>query len=134
MANSGTCRWRSVWAASQLRHHPARSGSQLAADLAAATDRAGFLRAANVTVAATFGLSYANLNAGQQRLFRRLGLVPGPSIDAYAAAALDGTTVDMAARGLDELYDQHLITEPTSGRYQLHDLLREHARSLASAG
>jgi len=29
-------------------------------------------------------------------------------------------------RCLDELYDQHLISEPAPGRYQLHDLLREH--------
>ena len=56
-----------------------------------------------------------------------------PSFDAYAAAALDGTTLDAARRRLDELYDQHLLTEPAPGRYQLHDLLREHARALAAA-
>jgi len=118
--------------ASQLRHHPARSGAQLAADLAAASDRLALMRAENVTVAAAFGLSYTDLTAGQQRLFRRLGLVPGPGVDAYAAAALDGTSLDAARRCLDELYDQHLITEPAPGRYQLHDLLREHARVLAT--
>ena len=91
------------------------------------------MRAENLSVAAAFGLSYADLTAGQQRLFRRLGLVPGPSFDAYAAAALDGTSLEQARRCLDELYDQHLITEPAPGRYQLHDLLREHARALAAA-
>ena len=30
------------------------------------------------------------------------------------------------------LYDQHLITEPAVGRYRLHDLLRQHARTLAA--
>ena len=39
-----------------------------------------------------------------------------------------------ARRHLGELYDQHLITEPAPGRYELHDLLREHARALAAAG
>ena len=91
------------------------------------------MHAENLSVAAAFDLSYHDLTAGQQRLFRRLGLVPGPSFDAYAAAALDGTSLDAARRCLDELYDQHLLTEPAPGRYQLHDLLREHARALAAA-
>jgi tetratricopeptide (TPR) repeat protein len=119
--------------ASQLRHHPAWTAAGLAAGLAAARDRLGLMRAEDVSVAAAFGLSYADLDDGQQRLFRRLGLVPGPSIDAYAAAALDGTGLDEARRCLDELYDQHLITELTPGRYQLHDLIREHAQTLAAA-
>jgi tetratricopeptide (TPR) repeat protein len=120
--------------ASQLRHHPAWSASQLAAELAAAKDRLVLMHAENLSVAAAFGLSYADLTPGQQRLFRRLGLVPGPSIDAHAAAALDGTSLDAARRGLEGLYDQHLLAEPAPGRYQLHDLLREHARALAAAG
>ena len=120
--------------ASQLRHHPAWSAAGLAADLAAAKDRLALMRAENLSVAAAFDLSYADLTAGPQRLFRRLGLVPGPSFDGYAAAALDGTSAGEARRHLGELYDQHLITEPAPGRYQLHDLLREHARALAAAG
>ena len=91
------------------------------------------MHAENVSVAAAFDLSYPELTAGQQRLFRRLGLHPGPELDAYAAAALDHTGLDEARRGLDELYDQHLIAEPAPGRYRLHDLLREHARALAAA-
>ena len=120
--------------ASQLRHHPAWPAAGLAADLAAAKDRLALMRAENLSVAAAFDLSYADLTPGPQRLFRRLGLVPGPSFDAYAAAALDGTSLGQARRHLGELYDQHLITEPAPGRYQLHDLLREHARALAAAG
>ena len=85
-----------------------------------------------MSVAAAFDLSYTDLTAGTQRVFCRIGLVPGPSIDTYAAAALDGTSLDEARRCLDELYDQHLLAEPGPGRYQLHDLLREHARGLAA--
>ena len=118
--------------ASQLRHHPAWSAEQLAARLATARDRLPLMRAEDVSVAAAFELSYADLTPGEQRLFRRLGLVPGPSVDGYAAAALDGTGLDQARRHLEELYDQHLIGEPEPGRYQLHDLLREHARGLAA--
>ena len=119
--------------ASQLRHHPAWTTGQLAADLAAARDRLELMQAENLSAAAAFGLSYTDLTPGQQRLFRRLGLVPGPGIDAYAAAALGETSLDQARRHLAGLYDQHLLAEPAPGRYQLHDLLREHARALAAA-
>jgi tetratricopeptide (TPR) repeat protein/transcriptional regulator with XRE-family HTH domain len=119
--------------ARQLHHHPAWTAAGLAADLAAAQGRLGLMRAENVSVAAAFDLSYQDLTDGQQRLFRRLGLHPGPDIDGHAAAALDDTSVATARRHLDGLYDQNLITEPARGRYQLHDLLREHACSLAAA-
>ncbi len=119
--------------ASQLRHHPTSIAGRLAGQLAAARDRLALMHAENLSVAAAFGLSYADLTPGPQRLFRRLGLVPGPSFDAYAAAALDGTSLDAARQQLAELYEQHLITEPAPDRYQLHDLLREHARALAAA-
>ena len=102
----------------QLAHHPAWTAAGLAADLAEARDRLELMAAENLSVAAAFGLSYADLDDGQQRLFRRLGLHPGPDIDAYAAAALDGTAVAAARRRLEALYDQHLITEPARGRYR----------------
>jgi transcriptional regulator with XRE-family HTH domain len=117
--------------ARQLRHHPARTGAQVAADLAATRDRLAAMRAENLSVAAAFDLSYADLDAAQQQLFRRLGLSPGPDVSAYGAAALNDTTPDAARRLLDELYDHHLITEPAPGRYLLHDLLREYALALA---
>ena len=120
--------------ARQLHHHPAWTAAQLAADLAASRDRLELMQAENLSVAAAFDLSYRDLTAGQQRLFRWLGLVPGPGIDTYAAAALGGTSLDEARRHLEGLYDQHLLAEPAPGRYQLHDLLREHARALAAAG
>jgi tetratricopeptide (TPR) repeat protein/transcriptional regulator with XRE-family HTH domain len=117
--------------ARQLRHHPARTGAELAAGLASARDRLAVMHAENLSVAAAFDLSYQELTADQQRLFRRLGLAPGPDIDAYAAAAVDDISVGTARSRLDDLYDNHLITEPQAGRYLLHDLLREYARALA---
>ena len=70
--------------AGQLKHHPARTVGQLAADLAAATDRMALLQAENLSVTAAFDLSYQDLTEGRQRLFRRLGLIPGPSFRAGA--------------------------------------------------
>jgi tetratricopeptide (TPR) repeat protein/transcriptional regulator with XRE-family HTH domain len=117
--------------AGHLRHHPAWTAAGRAAELATAVDRLELMATENLSVAAAFDLSYADLTADQQQLFRRMGLHPGTDADAYAAAALDGTDLRTARRGLEALYDQYLLTEPAQGRYRMHDLIREHARALA---
>jgi len=118
--------------AGQLRHHPSWTAASLAADLAAGSRRLDLMHAEDVSVAAAFDMSYRSLTVQQRRLFRRLGLLPGPDVDAYAAAALDGTSLAAARRGLEALYERHLITEPRPGRYRLHDLVRAHAQALAA--
>jgi class 3 adenylate cyclase/tetratricopeptide (TPR) repeat protein len=117
--------------ARQLHHHPAWSTAGRAAELAAAADRLELIATENLSVAAAFNLSYEDLAGDQQRLFRRLGLHPGADIDGYATAALDDTGLADARRGLEILYDQYLLTEPSRGRYRMHDLIRAHARTLA---
>ncbi len=102
--------------ARQLHHHPAWTAAGRAAELAAARDRLELMTTENLSVAAAFNLSYADLTGEQQRLFRRLGLHPGPDIDGYAAAALDGTDLAAARRGLEALYDQYLLAEPARPR------------------
>ncbi|HUB42014.1 MAG TPA: tetratricopeptide repeat protein [Streptosporangiaceae bacterium] len=118
--------------ARQLRHHPAWTAAGRAVELAAARDRLELMATENASVAAAFDLSYAILTEDQRRLFRRLGLHPGADIDGYSAAALDGADLSASRRGLEALYDQNLLTEPTQGRYRMHDLIRAHARSLAA--
>ena len=119
--------------ARQLHHHPAWTCRSLAADLATARDhRLELMHAENVSVGAAFELSYEELPAGQQRLFRRLALQPGPEIEAYAAAALSGTGLPAARRGLGALYDHYLLEEASPGRYRFHDLIREHARAIVA--
>ncbi len=117
--------------ARQLHHHPAWTAAGRAAELASALDRLELMATENLSVAAAFDLSYADLAEDQQQVFRRLGLHPGADIDAYAAAALIGKGLAAARRGLEALYDQYLLTEPAQGRYRMHDLIREHARALA---
>jgi tetratricopeptide (TPR) repeat protein/transcriptional regulator with XRE-family HTH domain len=117
--------------ARQLHHHPAWSLAGRAAELAAERDRLELMATENVSVAAAFDLSYQDLSPGQQLLFRRLGLHPGTEVDGYATAALDGTDLANARRGLEVLYDQYLLTEVGQGRYRMHDLIRQHARTLA---
>jgi tetratricopeptide (TPR) repeat protein/transcriptional regulator with XRE-family HTH domain len=117
--------------ARQLHHHPSWSADGLAEELAASRDRLELMHAENLSVAAAFDLSYQDLSVDQQQLFRRLGLHPGTDVDPYAAAALDNCSLAAARRGLVELFDHHLVIEPSSGRYRLHDLIRQHAQSLA---
>lgn len=69
-----------------------------------------------MAVAAAFELSYQDLPPGRQRLFRRLGLHPGTELDAYAAAALDGSGLADARYGLEALYGDHLLIESAQGR------------------
>jgi hypothetical protein len=69
---------------------------KVTAELASARDRLELMATENLSVAAAFDLSYADLTENQQRLFRRLGLHPGTDIDGYAAAALDGTGLSAA--------------------------------------
>ncbi|MFF5584809.1 cyclophane-containing RiPP biosynthesis TPR protein HaaT [Streptomyces hygroscopicus] len=118
--------------AAKLRHHPSWSAEDLRERLVAARDRLGELRAGERAVTATFDLSYRDLPQERQRFFRILGHYPGTDLDAYAGAALGSVSVAEARRHLDALYDDHLIDEQPSGRYQLHDLLRDYAHGLAT--
>jgi tetratricopeptide (TPR) repeat protein len=118
--------------ARQLHHHPAWTPRQLATSLASGRDRLELMRAENVSVAAALSLSYRHLPPDQRLLFRRLGLHPGTECDKFTAAALSGTSIDVAERGLVGLYDQHLIAETSHGRFRMHDLVSYYARQLAA--
>ncbi|MYX14721.1 helix-turn-helix domain-containing protein [Streptomyces sp. SID8374] len=85
------------------------------------------------TVRAAFDLSYLALPAGARRMFRLLGLMPGPDVSVNGAAALADTTSAAAAELLVTLTDAHLVRERAAGRFGLHDLLRSYARELAGA-
>ncbi|WP_327375804.1 tetratricopeptide repeat protein [Streptomyces sp. NBC_01216] len=120
--------------AARLRHHPSWSAEDLRDRLVAARDRLGELRAGERAVAATFELSYLDLEPERQRFFRGLGFYPGTDLDAYVGAALASVSVAEARRQLDALYDAHMIDEHPGSRYRLHDLLRDYAHGLADEG
>ncbi|MET9068893.1 AfsR/SARP family transcriptional regulator, partial [Streptosporangium sandarakinum] len=82
-------------------------------------------------VSAAFTISYEQLDEAERRMFRLLGLVPGRDIDACGAAALAGIPEDEAEELLEGLLDAHMLLQLEPGRYTFHDLLREHARSIA---
>ncbi|HXM54450.1 MAG TPA: helix-turn-helix domain-containing protein [Candidatus Dormibacteraeota bacterium] len=117
--------------AGRLRSHSTWTVSHLASMLRDAQDRLAEMKAENIAVATAFNMSYQDLPANLQRLFRRLSLHPGREIDAHAAAILDGSDLGWTRWQLDVLYNEHLIDEPEPGRYRFHDLIRDYARALA---
>jgi tetratricopeptide (TPR) repeat protein len=84
-------------------------------------------------VRAVFSWSYHALSTPAARMFRLLGLHPGPGISAHAAAALAGLDDGQTSVALDELINANLLEEHASGRYDLHDLLRDYAAEQARA-
>jgi DNA-binding SARP family transcriptional activator/Tfp pilus assembly protein PilF len=83
-------------------------------------------------VRAVLSWSYLHLSPGAARLFRLLGLHPGPDISAAAAAGLAGADPERAAEALRELTRAHLLEERVAHRFVLHDLLRAYAVELAA--
>jgi tetratricopeptide (TPR) repeat protein len=82
----------------------------------------------DLDVRAVLSWSYQVLSAPAARLFRLLGVHPGPDIDALACGALlEGNVRPLLA----ELTAAHLLEEHEPGRYAFHDLLRVYARECA---
>ncbi|HJU01265.1 MAG TPA: tetratricopeptide repeat protein [Actinomycetes bacterium] len=84
-------------------------------------------------VRAAFDTSYAVLDPDGRRLFRLLGLVPGPEVTAAAAAALAAVPLRRAAQLLERLAGAHLVEPHAPGRFGFHDLLRLYARQRTEA-
>jgi tetratricopeptide (TPR) repeat protein len=82
-------------------------------------------------VRAVFAWSYRALPVDAARMFRLLGLHPGPEFGVEAAAELAGVTVPDARRLLDTLCGAHLIEQIGPDRHEFHDLLRAYATNAA---
>jgi DNA-binding SARP family transcriptional activator/tetratricopeptide (TPR) repeat protein len=82
-------------------------------------------------VHAVFSWSYTTLTPPAARLFRLLGLHPGPHASAPAAASLIGLPPARTRPLLAELTRAGLLGELAPGRYGFHDLLRAYAAGLA---
>jgi DNA-binding SARP family transcriptional activator/tetratricopeptide (TPR) repeat protein len=84
-------------------------------------------------VRSVFSWSYRRLSAPAARLFRLLGLHPGPEVGVPAAASVAGVPAGQAGAALAELARAHLVEERSAGRFAGHDLLRAYATELAQA-
>ncbi|MGW6933700.1 ATP-binding protein [Lentzea sp. NPDC054927] len=88
---------------------------------------------ASTAVRAVFSWSYRGLSPHSARLFRLLGLHPGPDFSAPVAAALAGVALPQAKRLLQTLAAAHLIQANGPGRYRFHDVLRLYSAELAES-
>jgi tetratricopeptide (TPR) repeat protein/DNA-binding XRE family transcriptional regulator len=112
---------------------PALSLSELAQQLHDVRDRLTALDIGDTSLnlSAVFSWSYRTLSAAAARMFRLLSLHPGPVISLSAAASLAGSPPEQARAPLSELVKAQLLTEPGTGRFNYHDLLRAYSANRA---
>ena len=121
-------------AAARAVARPTMPLTAVAAELAGTASRLEALQTGDpvTDVRTVFSWSCQHLDPESARLFRLLGVHPGPDITASAAAALLGIRQDGARAALDALAMASLAAEPIPGRYCLHDLLRAYAQEQAT--
>ena len=109
--------------------------SSLAAELTELGGRLDALDAGDpaANVRTVLSLSYRHLPETAARMFRLLGLHPGPDISAAAAASLAGVPVAQARVALRDLTRASLLMEVVPGRFAFHDLLRAYAAEQATS-
>ena len=119
--------------AARAATHPSFPLATLAAELRDARTRLNALEGEDpaTQVRAVFYCSYRTLSADAAKMFRLLGLHPGPDVTVPAAASLAGIPARHAERLLAELARAHMATERVFGRYTAHDLLHVYAANLA---
>jgi tetratricopeptide (TPR) repeat protein len=115
--------------------HPGLSLSALASELGEESGPLDALETADASASLrrVFSWSYQQLSGPAARLFRLLGLHPGPDISGPAAASLAGITPKQARTALRELASASLLTERARDRYAMHDLLHDYAAEQARA-
>jgi tetratricopeptide (TPR) repeat protein/DNA-binding SARP family transcriptional activator len=116
-------------AAARLKNRPAWPARYLADRLRDAQRLTEFADGER-SLGAALTVSYDHLTPEEQRMFRHLGMHPGADIDVFAAAALAAVPRESADLLLEALVDHNLLMQPTTGRYQLHDLVLIYARSI----
>ena len=112
---------------------PKRPLTELAAELRDARGRLDALEAGDAVtnVRAVLSWSYDQLSEPAARMFRLLGVHPGPDISLSAAASLAGLARADAGAALRELSRTHMVAEYLPARFTFHDLLRAYAADQA---
>ncbi|WP_394615353.1 NB-ARC domain-containing protein [Lentzea sp. JNUCC 0626] len=83
---------------------------------------------AETSVRTVFQWSYQQLSPQAARMFRLVGVHPGPDLTIPAATSLAGEPAEEAVR---ELVRANLLVEHAPGRFTCHDLLRVYAADRA---
>ncbi|MFD8105787.1 AfsR/SARP family transcriptional regulator [Streptomyces microflavus] len=119
-------------ASARLQNRPSWTLAFLAGRMSDDVRGLGELRAGDRSVEAAFRMSYDQLSPELRRGFRALGLAPTARFDVLTLAAMLGAPRKEAEELLEDLVDASLLQQPHPGRYRLHDLVRAHARRLAT--
>ena len=119
--------------AARAAAHPGFPLAALAAELRDEQGRLTALDAGDpaASVRAAFAWSCRHLTPAAARMFRLLGLHPGPDISLPAAASLADVPRKEARAALAGLTAAHLLTEHVPDRFTSHDLLRAYAAEQA---
>lgn len=116
-----------------LSHHRRWSIAKLVQHLSDEGERLSRLAFAGEggSVAQMFDMAYADLPENVRRLYRCLGLHPGPHFSTALAAAAAG--VEDPDDLLDELCSANLLEETGEDRFRFHQLIALHARKKAES-
>lgn len=120
-------------AAANAAARPEDGAPTVVAELAAGNALAGLTvdGTGHNAVTLAFSVSYRALAPAEQRVFRLLGLVPGPDLTVADTAAACGLSQDEARTSLGALAAAHLLEHHATGRYRFHDLVQLYAAAQA---
>ncbi len=120
--------------AARAAAQPARPLSALAAQLESHASKLDALDTGDPanSLREVFACSCQQLGEPAARLFRLLGLHPGPDMNLRAAASLAAMPTGVIRHAVAELMTASLLSE-SAGRYGMHDLLRAYAAEQAAA-
>jgi DNA-binding SARP family transcriptional activator len=120
-------------AAARAAVDPSLPLATLAAQLRDTASRLDALSAgeAATSLRAVFSWSCQQLPSPAARMFRLLGVHPGPDIAAAGAASLAAVPLGQTRQILSQLTRANLLAEAGTGRFAFHDLLRVYAAECA---
>lgn len=121
--------------AARVAGRPGQQLADLAAELRNSAQTLDVLDGGDTasSLRAVLSWSYQQLTPAAARVFRLLGLHPGPEITGPAAASLAAVPPPVARQALEELASASLLAEQGRCRFAFHDLLRSYARDVARA-
>ncbi|PRY46318.1 AfsR/SARP family transcriptional regulator [Umezawaea tangerina] len=117
-------------AAARLAMSPEWTIDELVAELSDDSNRLRTLELPEIGVRRALEVSYRSLAPELAGALRAAGLVPGRWVSPHAVAAICDTDVPTAGSRLSDLADAHLLEQPWSGGFVLHDLVRLFVREV----
>jgi tetratricopeptide (TPR) repeat protein len=119
-------------AAALIMIRPRRSVADLVTELRDEHRRLDVLSVDDLSVRATFDVSYRGLPARARDTYQALGVHAGSVITAELVAAVRGVSLADARAGLHDLVGASLLIEVDDVQYRCHALVHAHARAVTT--